>query len=75
MKIYKKGDIMENGFEVMEVAIRYEYKIRKKIVITTDFNNLKDKEAYFYMEGRFNWIELKDGKTIRLREKEYKFVD
>jgi hypothetical protein len=77
MKDYKEGDITPNGWEVVSVNYRPQYKMKKRIKIITDYDNLKDVLAYYYFDSGsgFKWIETDGGRQLRLREEEFEFVN
>ena len=70
---YKKGDITSAGWEV--ISVNYTYGMRKRIKITTDRFNLNGIFGFYYFDNGFKWIETDAGKTFKLRENEFEFID
>ena len=76
MSNYKKGDITQNGWEVLDVVMKTIYKMRKRVTINDDALEHNEqyigKKGWWYFNGRFNWVELDDypGKQFRFRELE-----
>jgi hypothetical protein len=73
-KDYKIGDITPDGWEVISVNYTPQYTMRKRIIITTDYNNLKGVLGYCYFLSNTIWIETDDGKILKLREDEFEYV-
>jgi hypothetical protein len=74
---YKKGDITKTGYEVVEVNMRPEYKVRKRVKVN---NEVWDpvyigKEGWIYLHLGYSWVELDDypDKQFKFREKELDF--
>ncbi len=74
----KEGDITESGWEILSVYRKPEYKMRKRIKMVEDIDNIakKGEMGYLYSENRFFWIEIDgaDGIIWRPREGEFKYV-
>ncbi len=76
----KVGDITPGGFEVYEIEYTPRYKLRKRILITSDTlsvggKNLKGVFGYYYNNSPgFYWVQLDDGNSLKLREDEFEFV-
>ncbi len=65
------GDITPNGFEIVEINLIRQYKMRKKIKIKNDVfhKKFREKEGWLYCDGPHTYIMF-DGD-----EKQYKFRD
>ena len=70
--LYKKGDVTKNGYEVVEVHMRPEYKLRKRIKVNKNSWNpdYTGKRGWFYMHLGYYWVELDDypNKQFKFRE-------
>lgn len=77
MKIYKEGEVNQAGWEIVEVTMKPEYKIRKKIIITDNNSEHFNEKGWFYFHLGHKWFELEGlpGKTFRFKEEEYDFLD
>lgn len=69
---YKEGDITKTGWEIVQVRMKPEYKMRKRVTINEDVCDKEyiGKKGWWYFEGGFNWVELDDHpkKQLRFRE-------
>ena len=74
MSNYKKGDITQNGWEVLDVVMKTIYKMRKRVTINDDALEYNEqyigKKGWWYLNGRFNWVELDDYPGIQFRFRE-----
>jgi len=76
MKDYKVGDITPNKWEVVGISYNPQYKMRRRIRITTEyFPNLMGLMGYYYFDNHYYWVETDCGKKIKLREDEFEYVD
>jgi hypothetical protein len=82
MEDYKVGDITPNGFEVVSVRYKPEYKMRKRVRIICDYIWCRNEKldykgvmGYYYFDSGYNWVETDDGKQLLLKEYEFEFVD
>jgi len=75
MEDYKKGDKTPDGWEVVSVNYRPQYKMRERIRITTDYNNLNDVFGYYYFDSGHKWVETDDGKQLKLKEDEFEYTN
>jgi hypothetical protein len=82
MENYKVGDITPNGFQIVSVNYKPQYKMRKRIKITCDYIWCRNEQldykgvmGYYYFDSGFKWIETDDGKQLKLKEDEFEFVD
>jgi hypothetical protein len=79
MEVLKKGDINKAGWEVVEVYMRPEYKIRKRIKINDDFignEEYSGKKGWLYFHLGYSWVELDDypDKQLKIRESEIEYL-
>lgn len=72
MEVLKIGDTTVDGWEVVDVKLKPQYKLKKRIRVIDDFPELGGKEGWLYTHSIFKWLEL-DGlpdKKIKLRHDE-----
>lgn len=77
MEVLKKGDINKGGWEVVEVRMKPEYKLKKRIKVNDDFHELHGKEGWMYLHLGFKWFELDDipNKQLKLKEQDYQIIE
>jgi hypothetical protein len=58
----KVGDIVGNGFEIVEIGQRPVYKMRKRVIINNKVYKKEyiGKKGWYYTHDNFRWIELDD---------------
>lgn len=75
MNNYKKGDITKNGWEVVDVILTPQYKMRKRITINNQTSKYNGEKGWWYIYNKFNWVELDDypNKQLRFKESELNY--